>query len=747
MNRTRTFASRAAGALALAALVACGPKATSVVTPTLPGDGDAHVAKPVDKPADKPADPWTGRTDLIEPPAPQPPAALKLPPIERFTLKNGLQVFVVKSDRLPEVSMQLVIKAGRIDEPKARLGVAEFAADMLPKGTKKRNALAIAKAIDFVGGSLSADASFEATLVNCTVMAKDLGTCMSLVPEMVTQPAFAAGEMPKVREGLLAEVRNRLDDAGQLAGAHFQNLLWGDDHVRGWILGEGSVNAITRDDLVAWHKTWFAPNNAMLAVSGDVDVTKLKKDLERAFGGWKKATLPPHPTYVQPKLDKVKIRLVDKPKQTQTHIRIGHFGIAHTDPRYFESLVWNYVLGGGAFSSRLMKVVRSEGGKTYGASSTFDRNLDAGSFVAATFTRSAETVATVELVLGELSKMQQKGPTAEEVADAISNIAGSYALRYQSAADVASALLAAELHGFGEQYLTNYAIRVGQVDVQSAREAASEILDPANFVIVLVGDASVIEPQLKKEGWRYEKVKFTDPIGEPVRELPKADPAQEKAARALLADALVAKGKKIASMKSLRMDADGTLSTQGQQVPVTISRVFQAPDKMRVDLTLMGSIQISYAIDGKTGWQAQNGQVEDIAADQLTTLEEQRWHDPEFVLLRPAEKGTKVLPLPDEDVDGKACSVINLTSADGANTATLFLDKKTKLLVQIAYPENGRVTIDSFDDYKDVGGIQIAHTRVSKSSGDSAELKVTKVEVDAAVDATLFARPKAAKDK
>jgi zinc protease len=730
--------------LALATAVACGPKSTTPVTPVLPGDGDSNTAKPRD-PSGKPTDdPWAGRTDLIEAPATKPPAPIDLPPIESFTLKNGLKVFVVKSDRLPTVGFQLAVLAGRAAEPKSRLGVAELTANMLPMGTKKRSSLQIAKAIDLVGGAITADASYEATQVTCRAMAKDIGTCLTLLPEIVTQPSFPKDELPKAREQLIAEVRSRLDNAGEMAGAHFQNLLWGDAHVRGWVSSDASVAALSREDLIAWHKTWFSPSNAMLTVAGDVDPKALKAQLEKAFAGWKKTKTPPPPTYAEPKLDRVKIRLVDKPKQTQTHIRVGQLGIAHTDPRFFETLVWNYALGGGDFSSRLQKVVRSEGGKSYGASTHFDRNLTRGSWVAQTFTRSQETVATVKLVLAEIAKMQKDGPTEAEVKDAIANLAGSYAVRFESADDIAGALLAAEMHGYGEEYLENYAVRIGKVDAKAAKDAAREILDPTRFVIVMVGDAAAIEPQLQKEGWKYEKVRFTDPIGEqPAMEPIKVDAKDEQAARKLLDEALAAKGSKIAKVKSLTMVAAGSLTAQGQPLDVTISRTFLAPDKMRVDVEIKAmKATFSYALAGSKGWQkTPDGQIVDIPEQDVAVLAEQRWHDPEFILLRHQEKGVKVIPLPDEKVDGKAVAAINLLSADGKSTATIFLDKKTKLMVALAYPENGQVTVDSFGDYKDHEGIKIAHKRSSKSGNEKAELVIEKVEIDPKVDPKIFERP------
>jgi zinc protease len=575
--------------LAALLVAACGPKPTPTAVPLLPGDGDANVAKPPpSKPTTAP-DLWSGKADLIKAPPAKAPAAVELPKIEELKLSNGLQVYVIKSDRLPLVSFQMAVRAGRMDEPRSRLGVAEATANMLVKGTKKRDALAIAKTIDFVGGTIAADATFEATLLSCSVLARSTSTCLDLLPDMLMQPSFPDAELTKVREGLLAEVRQRLDDAGSQASAHVQNLLWGNDHVRGWITSEASVASLKREDLVAWHKAWFVPGNAMLVVTGDVDVKKIKGDLERTFGKWAKGPVPPTPTFKEQGLSGSRIRLVDKPGQTQTHIRIAQFGIKHEDPRFFDSLVWNYTLGGGSFSSRLTKVVRVEGGKTYGASSSFDRNIDKGSFVASTFTRNSEAVATTKLILGEIAKMAKDGPNEAEVTAAVANIAGGYGLRFQAASDVGAALIGAELHGFGKEYLTNFPLVVGKVDVASAKRAASEILDPRAYVVVLVGDAKDLEPQLKKEGWRYEKVAFTDPI---TPELPQvAGPVDAKAlvgAKKAIDEALAAKGgkAKLTAIKAIRMVATGSTSIGPQTVPVETERTFVLPDKIRIDATL-----------------------------------------------------------------------------------------------------------------------------------------------------------------
>ncbi|HEY4244927.1 MAG TPA: pitrilysin family protein [Kofleriaceae bacterium] len=737
-------------ALLLVAAAACGPKSTTAPIATLPGDGMEHTAKPIAPKAAPVVDPWTGRADLYTPPAPQPPAAVAVPPIESYQLANGLQVFVIKSDRLPVVSMQLAVRAGRVQEPRARLGVSEFVADMLPKGTKKHTALELAKTIDFVGGTIAADATFEATLVSCSVLAKSQATCMQLLPEIVTEPAFPEDELSKVRERQLATVRQRLDDAGALAAAHVQNLLWGNDHVRGWIANEQSVASITRDDLIAWHKTWFVPGNAMLVVSGDVDTKKLKGDLERAFGGWKKAPVAPVPSYHEPGLSGSRIRLVDKPGATQTHIRIAQFGIKHDDARFFDSLVWNYALGGGEFSSRLMQVVRVQGGKTYGASSAFDRNLDKGSFVATTFTRNAEAVATAKLMLGEIAKMQKDGPTREEVAGAIANIAGGYGLRFQSAADVGAALIGAELHGFGKEYLTNFPIAVGEVTRESAAKAAHEILDPSAYVMVMVGDAKDLEPLLKKAGWRYEKVAFTDPITAPVPEaaLP-TDPKAIAAARATIAEAIAAKGglAKLTAMKALRMIAAGTTTIQGKSVTVDIDRTFVVPDKLRFDATLAGQVKVSIGIDGEKGWQSapdqQTGKQTTVALEgaDMASINFERWREPDLILLKANDPKATLAEMPTEQLGEKAQSVVRLKSPYSGIDVTIYIDKRTKLVTQMTYSEGGTEETDVFADYRTVNGIKISYHRTQTASGRITDYTLKTVEIDPKIDPAMFAQP------
>ncbi len=746
--------TRIALMLAAAMALACGPTA-STLAPDLPGDGTDNLAAPKGSDvtvAPVEVDPWKGRT-LIEAPKAASPTALALPTIARFTLKNGLEVIAVQDSSLPVTTMQLAVKAGTRHVPREKMGLAEFAAQSMTRGTKARNAARIAKEVEAIGGELQASASYEATLLSCKSLSRDMRTCLAVLPDVVTNANFPASEVDLVRRNLHASVRQRLDDAGQLASAHFQSALWGDSHIRGTVMSSATIDAISRDDLLAWHKAQVIPNNSVLAISGDFDATKVQADLERAFGRWKKAAVPAAPAVKMPETRGLRIRLVDKPGQTQSHIRIGNVGIAHGDSDFYAALAFNYSLGGGGFSSRLMKVVRSAEGKAYTASSRFDRNRERGDFVAATFTRSAETVATVKLMQEVIGTMAKEGPTADELADATTNISGSYAMRFETASDYASALLAADLHDFSDNYVSQYPLNVSKVTRSQAAKAAKRLLDPQSGVLVIVGDASIVGPQLASAGWGFETVSFRDPVSNWERAKPPEaiksndDPKAIAAAVKLLDEALVAKGgeKKLKAIKSIHWIGDAELKLPTGPVPAQVEKHIAPPGKFRFNMNIGGGqVKIVTALAGGKGWALEDTpggkQVRDFAAPELAALSNQLWRDPEVVLLRHREKGAKISPLGERTVSGKTISAIGITSAE-SRSVILLIDTKSKLLVGLDYAEQGMKTSERYDDYKTVSGLQVAHTRSTKAPNVDLTIKLKQFDVGKPVPATLFARP------
>ncbi len=753
--------------------VACGPPAMTKreTTPTLPGDDHSGLGTPkppgpdagppvVKKdppPPDKPEpDPWIGRTDLIQAPPLSKPAPVVLPKIERFTLPNGLKVLVVQRHDLPVVSLHLAVRVGEADETREKRSLADFEAAMLTKGTKHHTADQLAETIDFIGGSLGASADYENTHVTCESLSKDLGTCLTLLPEIVVEPVFAKDTMKEISDQLVTAVRQTRDQAGALAAQHFENALWTDDHVRGWPITEDSIAAITDKDLQKWHDDWFKPDNAILAVAGDVDAKQLKADLTKAFAGWKKkGVAPAHKTYKDPKIAGKKVLLVDKPDQTQSQIIVGSLGVAHADKDYFATIVMNYSLGGGAFSSRLMKVVRSEGGKTYGAQSQFERWKSRGTFEATTFTRNAETSSTLALVLGEIAKMKKGGPSADEVADAESNLSGNYPLNFDSAGRIATAVLSSELHGLGETYVRDYPLKVSAVKLDEAKAAAAKHLDAENLVIVIVGAAAEVAPQLDAAGLKYEKVSYLEPISKRDRDAKlmaknaPPDPKLTKEGKAMLDAALKASGgaDKLKGVKSVVVKGEATIVAQAPNGAGTKTikgdylRTFLAPSSLRVDLAVPGIGAITEVVIPTGAWVGAQQGTQTLPPDASAALQIDLWLQPQMVLLHHLDPATVVQSGPKETVNGVDYDVVHMRG--GGFETRILLDPKTHLLFRTYFDLDGHAIFEEYGDYKDVSGIQIAHRQHTEDPilGVPIDIVYKDVAVNGDVKADAFKDP------
>jgi zinc protease len=501
------------------ALAAAGC-AAAPAKPPAPASPGSVAAQPTSAPAGK-AKPnteyWSGRPDLIRAPAPPKPTELALPPVQRFTLKNGLDVILVPRKELPVVSFGIAVQAGGYDETRDTLGVSDFVAAMLRRGTKTRSADDISHAIDFVGGTLDAQATSESTNAGCSALAKDAKLCLDLLSDILLHPSFPEGEMGEVRDEILAAVAARFDNPHELANAHFDNLLYGEKHPDGWALTPEDVRKITRARLETFWKTFYRPNRALLAVAGDVDATKLRAAIEKAFGGWARAAVPPRPAWTVPKLAGTRILLVDRPDSTQATIVLGHHGIKHADPRWYAATLMNYVLGGSDFSSRLMIEVRSRRGLTYGIGSSFGATLYESTFRVAASTKSESTWEALLASVNEIRRMKGEGPTVVELDKAKGYYAGSYPFKLQTAAGVAQALVAAELHGLGAGYVRELPVRLAAVDQEAAKAAAGALLEPDAMLVVIVGKAAVIEPLIAGKGIAYEKIGFKEPISAAAR--------------------------------------------------------------------------------------------------------------------------------------------------------------------------------------------------------------------------------------
>jgi zinc protease len=419
---------------------------------------------------------------------------------QKATLDNGLRVIMVEHHELPVVAIELMVKAGSVHESREKPGLAHIVSQLLREGTRTKESLEISESIDFIGGTLSVDCGYDSSSVVTTALVKHFKTILDLLSEVARFPTFKAKDIELHRDKAITAILREKDNKASIASRHFGEMLYGEHPYAIPPIGTTKgLKAISRDEIIQFHKTHYLPNNSILTVVGDIDYEKTLASIKEAFGGWKKGEVPKPILPSVPKIDGYKIRIVNKPDLTQTEIRLGHAGIARDDPDYFALMLLNYTLGRGP-TSRLYTKVRAEKGLTYGANSGFAARKLRGPFYVRTYSKNETAVETLRLVLDELKKLKSSGVTKEELDSAKSFYVGHYPLSMETPAQIASKIIVQEFYGLPEDYIDKYLDNVRSVSMEDIDGAIKRVLDPGNVVITLVSKAEEILEEAKELG-------------------------------------------------------------------------------------------------------------------------------------------------------------------------------------------------------------------------------------------------------
>jgi zinc protease len=444
------------------------------------------------------------------PPPPLPARKVDFPDYQLRTLANGLQVLVVPQHEQPSVAFRLLIGAGAVQEPDSRPGVASLVASLLNQGTTTKSAGQIATMIDSAGGLISVSSGNELTSVFGAVVKDRTDLALALASDLVQNPAFSTQEIALQKKQALSSLQVGYDDPDYLAGSVFDRLVFG-EHPYGHP-SQGtpeSIPRITQADLQAFHRTWFVPNNTLLAIVGDLSIDEAFGAAERAFGSWARRDVPvvKLPT---PPVPRRRIVVIDRPGSAQTEIRAGHLAIARTHPDQVTFDLALRILGGEG-ANRLFGVLRSDRGLTYGASADLHTFKNSGVVVADTDTRTSSTGEALRLMVEEFARLQRDVVHPAELRGAQDFIAGNFPLSIETSGAIAEQVLARLFYGQSPSDIETYIDRVRRVTPVDIQRVARELLKPDQLSIVLVGDAATFVDQLRAMGFgEYERIPIAD---------------------------------------------------------------------------------------------------------------------------------------------------------------------------------------------------------------------------------------------
>src|SRR5215216_1690861 len=439
---------------------------------------------------------------------------VKLPRAEEATLKNGLQVLLLRSDKVPTFNMQMVVLSGGLaDKPDYR-GLASFTASLLREGTTKRSSKDIAEQVDALGATLTANAGLSSltSTVTTSGLVDNLDQTLELFADVIRNPTFPQAEVDKYKSRTSAQLRFQRSIPQFLAAEQFQKAIYGTSHPASLIVPAAeSIKKLTTKDLAGFHSTFYRPNNAIIAIVGDVTMKEILPKLEKYFGDWQKGNVPATTIPSVPEPSDSRIYLIDRPGSVQTVLQLGTLGIERTSPDYFAVLLADRVLGGGP-SGRLFMNLREDKGYTYGAYSNFGGSKFRGTWISSSEVRTDVTEGAMKEFMYELNRMRNDAVPGEELENAKRAIIGSFALSLEQPQNLLQNIITQKLTTCPADYWDTYAQKVSAITTADVQRAAKQYIDLGHLQVVAVGDAAKAREVLAK----YGKVEMYDAEGKPV---------------------------------------------------------------------------------------------------------------------------------------------------------------------------------------------------------------------------------------
>ena len=627
---------------------------------------------------------------------PAPSINIKKP--ETFKLKNGLKVLIVENSKLPRVSYTLTIDNTPYTEGNKK-GVDDMLSSMIGNETEKTSKEAFNQEIDFLGANIN----FSSSGARASGLSKYSERILELMAEGCLEPKFTQEEFEKEKskmiEGIKSDEKNVTSNARRVENV----LIYGKNHPKGEYVSEETLNNVTLADVKLNYNTYFVPENAYLVVIGDVKLKDIKKQIEKAFKGWKKATAP-QLSYTEPTdVQYNQINFVDMSNAVQSEIAVVNTSnLKMTDKEYYAALLANQILGGGG-EGRLFLNLREKHAWTYGSYSSIGSGKYTSKFRAGASVRNSVTDSAIVEILNEVKRMRTDLVSAEDLKNAKAKYVGNFVMQIEKPETVAFYALNKETQNLPDDFYEKYIQNINAVTAEDIKAAANKYFLADNLRIVVVGKAADVVPGLEKSGIPVMYFdRFGNKVDKPIikKEIPKG-----VTAKSVLENYINAIGgeKAIKDVKTTFSTAKGEI--QGQELALVTK--YSSANKMSFILSGMGMELGGVKTNGKKAFEIQQGQKKEVTdAEKMNRITEVAYPFVELELLK------------NKDLTISGIETINGSDAYGIKVGktTYLYDAKSGLKVAESkdVEQGGQTATQTmyFNDYKEVKGIKFPYNTV-----------------------------------
>jgi zinc protease len=665
---------------------------------------------------------------------------------KRIELSNGMVIFLQEDHELPLISGSARVRGGSRNEPASKVGLVDIFGEVWRTGgTKTQTGDQLDDFLEVRAAKVETGGGPDSTSVSLSCLKGDFDDVFKVFVDLLRNPEFRADKLDLAQKQADDGISRRNDEIGGIAARESTKLAYGADNPYAREPEYSTIAAITRQDLLDWHKSYIHPNRIILGVSGDFDAGVMEAKLRTAFESWPKGTdLRKDDIQYQPA--KPGYYLIPKEDVNQSNIRMVTLGTTRNNPDYYAIAVFNEAFGGG-FSSRLFNDIRTKRGLAYHVGGGIGTNFGhPGILQFVMGTKSQSTIESIQALDEDIDNLAKQPITDDEIKQAKDAILNAFIFRLDSPDKVLAERLTYEFYGYPADWLDKYPAEIQKVTSTDVNRVAAKYVHRDQLAVLVVGNTKEFDKPLSSLG-PVKEIDITIPPPPGAKEEEGAKPtASNEEGKALAAKVVAALGgeARLATVKALKEKLTITQKTPQGDFPMQVETVIVFPDHLHAEMQTPGGV-MNIVVTPDAAFMAVPGQgMRDFPASQKAETLEQIKRDPIFIASHWKDPNVFFRAGGTEKVGDTDTRIVDVNAAGTA--IRWFVDPQSGHILKETYmtlSQGGPVQGETdMDNWKPVSGLSLPLLRHNKQNGeDSSMAEYTALELNPAVDPKLFEKP------
>ena len=665
---------------------------------------------------------------------------------KRIELSNGMVIFLQEDHELPLIDGSARIRGGSRNEPASKVGLVDIFGEVWRTGgTKMQTGDQLDDFLEVRAAKVETGGGPDSTSISLSCLKGDFDDVFKVFADLLQNPEFRADKLDLAQKQADDSISRRNDEVGGIAARESTKLAYGADNPYAREPEYSSIAAITRQDLVDWHKTYVHPNHIILGISGDFDASAMEAKLRAAFEAWPRgADLPKEEIQYHPA--KPGYYLIPKEDVNQSTIHMVALGTTRNNPDYYAISVFNEAFGGG-FSSRLFNDIRTKRGLAYNVGGGIGANFGhPGILQFVVGTKSATTIESIQALDEDIDNLAKQPITDNEIKQAKDAILNAFIFRLDSPDKVLAERVTYEFYGYPADWLDKYLVEIQKVTAADVNRVAAKYVHRDQLAVLVVGNTKEFDKPFSSLG-PVKEIDIAIPPPPGAKENDSAKPTgSNEEGKALAAKVVAAMGgeAKLTAIKAVKAKLTLTQKTPQGDLPMQMETVIVYPDHLHAEMqTPAGTMDVVVTPDA--AFMAVPGQgIRDFPASQKAETLEQIKRDPIFIVSHAKDPNVFFRAEGTEKVGGTDARIVDVTAAGTA--IRWFVDPQSGYILKETYrtlSQGGPVQGETdMDNWKSVNGLTVPFMRHNKQNGeDSSTSEYTALEINPPVDPKLFDKP------